>query len=824
MQEQARVVVIGGGITGCSILYHLAKMGWTDVALVEKGELTSGTTFHSVGLVSQFRTSSALMRLQNYSIKLYDSLKAEMGDELGWYKVGSLRLASSENQLKNLKRQLSRAKALGLNVDMISPAEAQRIFPPMSDESLYGAVYIPDDGYLEPNSITTALAQRARQMGAKVYTNTRVTGIELSPTGEVTKVITDQGEIKTGIVVNAAGQWAPRIGEMVGVTLPMTPLMHQFILTKPIPGHELPHYTPVVRDPDNLVYIREEVRGYLIGGFEHNPKTWSVNGVAWDFTQSLLPPEWELFDELMQGAMRRVPVLENAEIIKLVNGPEAITPDGTYLLGPVPGLRGFYVAAGMSLNGIAGGGGVGRTMAEWIVEGEPSEDVHEFNVRRFGPHFADRQFCAERAREIYKYYYFIRYPNDENEWGRGMRKSALYDHLKTFGAVFGEKHGWERVNYFDPEQPGRQAGADQHPVGWNRMPYFDRVGEEHAAARERVALFDMSSFNKIDVRGPGALALLNRLADNDIDKPVGSLTYTQFLNTRGGIEADLTIARLADDHFRVTTGTAFGASDMGWIVMHLPGVEAEGRPPVQVRDVTMDYTCLGLWGPQARAVLQKVTPDDVSNEAFPYMSARHIDIVGAIHESPVQTLAARVSYVGELGWELYFPAAHAVKLWDALLAAGAGFGIRPAGYKALDTLRLEKGYRAWSSDMTPAETPYEAGLGFCVRLNKGDFIGREALAQAKGKPLTRKLCVVTFDGADPILYGGEAVYSNGQVVGRIRGAGYGYTVGKTIGYTYLPVELAAPGTAVQIDVLGEYVSAVVENDPLYDPEGKKIRA
>ncbi|MBI2976460.1 MAG: FAD-dependent oxidoreductase [Chloroflexi bacterium] len=772
MQDQARVVVIGGGITGCSILYHLAKMGWTDVALVEKGELTSGTTFHSVGLVSQFRTSSALMRLQNYSIKLYDSLKAEMGDELGWYKVGSLRLASSENQLKNLKRQLSRARALGLNVDLISPAEARRIFPPMSDESLHGAVYIPDDGYLEPNGITTALAQRARQMGARVYTNTRVTGIELSPAGEVTKVITDQGEIKTGIVVNAAGQWAPRIGEMVGATLPMTPLMHQFILTKPIPGHELPRHTPVVRDPDNLVYIREEVRGYLVGGFEHNPKTWSVDGVAWDFTQSLLPPEWELFDELMQGAMRRVPVLEKAEIIKLVNGPEAITPDGAYLLGPVPGRRGFYVAAGMSLNGIAGGGGVGRTLAEWVVEGEPSEDVHEFNVRRFGPHFADRQFCAERAREIYKHYYFIRYPNDENEWGRGMRKSALYDRLKALGAVFGEKHGWERVNYFDPGQPGRQAGADQRPVGWNRMPYFDRMGEEHAAARERVALFDMSSFNKIDVRGPGAPALLNRLADNDIDKPVGSLTYTQFLNTRGGIEADLTIARLADDHFRVTTGTAFGASDMGWMVMHLPGAGADSRPPVQVRDVTMDYTCLGLWGPQARAVLQKVTPDDVSNEAFPYMTARHIGIVGAIqakvgaihespvpaiHESPVQTLAARVSYVGELGWELYFPVAHAVKVWDALLTAGAEFGIRPAGYKALDTLRLEKGYRAWSSDMTPAETPYEAGLGFCVRLNKGDFIGREALAKAKGKPLTRKLCVVTFDGADPNLYGGEAV-------------------------------------------------------------------
>ncbi len=827
MDSHARVVIIGGGITGCSIAYHLAKMGWTDIVLLEKGELTSGTTFHSVGLVSQFRTSSALMRLQNYSITLYDQLKAEMGDALGWHKVGSLRLASSEDQLKNLKRQLSRAKALGLNVGMISPAEAKRIFPPMTDESLYGAVYIPDDGYLEPNSITTALAQRAKQLGAKIYTNVRVTGIGTSPKGEITKVITDHGSLITEVVVNAAGQWAPRIGEMIGVNLPMTPLMHQFILTKPIPGHELPRATPVVRDPDNLVYVREEVGGYLIGGFESNPKAWSVDGVAWEFTQSLLPPEWELFDELMEGAIRRVPILERVEIVKLVNGPEAITPDGAYVLGPVPAVRGFWVAAGMSLNGIAGAGGVGKTMAEWIISGEPSEDVHEFNVRRFGPHFADRPAIAERAREVYKYYYFIRYPNDEIEWGRGMRQSALYDHLMKFGAVFGEKNGWERVSYFEPGRPGRQAGADQRPVGWNRMPYFDLVGEEHRAARERVALFDMSSFNKIDVRGPGACALLNRLADNNMDKPVGSLTYTQFLNSRGGIESDLTIARLGDDWFRVTAGTAFGASDMGWIQMHAP---PDGS--VEIRDVTTDYTCLGLWGPKARRVLQKVTRDDVSNEAFPYMSARHIEIEG------VQVLAARVSYVGELGWELYFPVEHAVKLWDSLLAADEEFGIRPAGYKALDTLRLEKGYRYWSGDLTPAENPYEAGLGFCVKINKGKFIGREALIKARERGLTRKLCLVTFTPApvsSPIakfsdgggwvgVYGGEAVYADGKIVGRIRGAGYGYTLGKTIGYTYLPIEFAKVGMVVKVDVLGEHVPAIVSPDPLFDPEGARLRA
>ncbi|MCP5087451.1 MAG: FAD-dependent oxidoreductase, partial [Rhodobacteraceae bacterium] len=543
MDTQARAVVIGGGITGCSIAYHLALRGWTDVVLVEKGELTSGTTFHSVGLVSQFRTSPAQMLLMNYSIGLYNQLKAEVGDVLGWHQVGSLRLASSRDQLKALQRNVSRAKALGLNADIISAAEALDIFPHMTGKNLHGAVYIPDDGYLDPNGITTELARRARQLGVKVYTDVLVTGIELSSQGEVTQVNTDHGSIKTEVVVNAAGQWAPRIGQMVGVNLPMAPLMHQYLTTKPIPGHELPLQTPVVRDPDNLVYIREEVRGFLIGGFELKPKAWSVEGVPWEFTQQLLPPEWDLFDELMEGAMRRVPILEQAEIIKLVNGPEAITPDGHYCLGPMPGLPGFYVAAGMSLNGIAGAGGVGKIMAEWIIEGEPSIDVHEMNVRRFGPHYADPHYVAEKAREIYKRYYYLHYPDDEAEWGRPLRLSALYPRLQAAGAVFGEKNGWERANYFEPEKSWRQAGADQHEWGWGQPPYFEQVGQECQAVRQRVGLLDMSSFGKIDVRGAGALTLLQRLAANNIDKPADSLTYTQFLNERGGIESDLTIVR-----------------------------------------------------------------------------------------------------------------------------------------------------------------------------------------------------------------------------------------------------------------------------------------
>ncbi len=812
MNNQARVVVIGGGITGCSIAYHLALMGWTDVILLEKGELTSGTTFHSVGLVSQFRTSPAQMLLMNYSIDLYNQFKADQGEALGWHQVGSLRLASSQDQLKALQRNVSRAKALGLNVDTISPGEALDIFPHMTGKSLHGAVYIPDDGHLDPNGITTEFARRAKDMGVSIQTRVLVTGIEVSAKGQITQVNTDHGNITTEIVINAAGQWAPRIGQMVGANIPMAPLMHQYLTTKPVPGHELPLQTPVVRDPDNLVYIREEVRGFLVGGFELKPKAWSINGVAWDFTQKLLPPEWALFDELMEGAIRRVPALEQAEIIKLVNGPEAITPDGHYCLGPLPGLPSFYVAAGMSLNGIAGAGGVGKIMAEWLIEGEPSIDVHEMNVSRFGPHYADMQYVAEKAREIYKNYYYLHYPTDEPEWGRPRRKSALYDRLQEAGAVFGEKNGWERANYFEPGQVGRQAGADQRQWGWHQPPYFEQVGQEVEAVRQRVGLLDMSSFGKIEVRGVGALPLLQYLAANNIDKPVGSLTYTQFLNKNGGIESDVTVVRLADDHFRIITGTAFTTRDLSRLTTHQP---ADGS--VTIEDVTDNWACLSLWGPQAREVLQQITANDLSPAAFPYMKGQTIDLAGATG------WAQRVSYAGELGWEMYIDPTEAVAVWDALVEAGQPFGLQPVGYKALESLRLEKGYRYWSGDITPSENPYEAGLGFAVKLNKGDFMGRKALLKAKETGLTHRLCSLVWDSMPGIIYGGEAVHANGSVVGRIRSGGYGYTIGKNIGLSYLPMELTEVGTQVAVEIFGEMVTAEVAPDAGYDHKGERLR-
>jgi 4-methylaminobutanoate oxidase (formaldehyde-forming) len=648
-------------------------------------------------------------------------------------------------------------------------------------------------------------------MGVEINTRVLVTGITLSEKRAVTEVITDHGNIKTECVVNAAGQWAPRIGDMVGVHIPIVSMMNQYLTTKPIAGHELPRQTPVIRDPDRLFYCREDVGAYLVGGFETNPKAWSTDGVPWGFTQELLPGEWELFEGIMEGAMQRIPILNQAGAIELINGPDAFTPDGYYAMGPVPGLKGFYVAAGGSDNGIAGGGGVGMLMAEWILEGETSIDTHEMNVRRFGPHLTDKTFRVEQCREVIRYYYHLRYPNDENEWGRPLRTSPLYDRLKGLGAVFGLKNGWERVNYFDTGQPWRQAGADQKNWGWGRPPYFDRVGSEVKAAREKAALFDMTSFGKIRMRGPGALALLQMLAANDLDRPVGSVTYTQFLNPKGGIESDVTVTRLKDDVFRVVSGTSFVSNDLGWIQLHMPD---DGS--VEIEDETERLACLGLWGPESRRVLGSVCDSDLSNEAFPYMTAKSVEI------THVAVWAQRASYVGELGWELYVQPQDALRVWDALMAAGAEYGLQPAGYKALDALRLEKGYVYWSADITPGDNPLKAGLGRFVRMNKPDFIGKAALEKIQKQGLGSMLVALTMD-AEGNLYGGESVSAEGKVVDRIRSGGYGYTIGRDIGLVYLPLELANAGRELDVQVMDRRVKARVAELPLVDPKGEKIR-
>lgn len=812
MKTSARVVIIGGGIAGCSLAYHLTNVhGWSDIVLLDKGQLTSGSTWHAAGIVTVFHTSPSLMRMRKYSMDLYKKLQADGGDQVGWRTVGSLRVASTADHFKFLQRQVSQGKAIGLDLAIISPEASLRHYPLMSKENLYGAMYLPGDGYLDPSGVTYELAKRAKEKGATVYTDTRVTGITLDAKCNVRGVQTDQGEIQTEIVVNAAGMWAPRVGAMVGTHLPMTPLTHQHLQAK-VADFTLPKDTPVLRDPANLVYIREEQGGFLIGGFEIDPVAHFTDGAPWEFNQQLFPPDWELFDPILQGAIKRVPMIEKAEAVMLLNGPEAITPDSRPLLGPVPGLNGYYVAAGLSHTGFGGGGAIGQIVAEWIVEGEPSQDTQEYNVRRFGEIYRDANVTAERAKESYKYYYFLRFPHDENESVRPLRLSPLDARLSALGAVWGEKNCWERVNYFDPGKPSRRMGADQRAWGWGKPAFFDQVGAEHRAVRERAGIFEMSSFGKIDVTGEGALALLQRLTDSNLDKPVGRVVYTQFLNARGGIESDLTITRLAEDHFRATTGSAFLPRDLGWITMHLPD---DGS--VAVRDVTTEWATIGLWGPRARDILSRATRDDVSNAALPYMSARRIRIAG------VEVIAQRVTYVGELGWEMYMPTSSASDVWDALIAPGKEFGIKPCGYKALESLRLEKGYRYWTADITPADNPYEAGLGFCVHLDKGEFNGRDALVKAKAQGLTRRLCTITLDGSAAI-YGGEAISANGTVVARLRSGGFGYTIGKNIGLAYLPLDMASEGTKLSIEVFGEHLPARVDADVLYDAKMERIKA
>ena len=810
MRGEAAVVVVGGGIIGCSIAYHLAAAGCREVVLLEKGELTSGTTFHSVGLVSQFRTSPADMRLMNYSIRLYRELAAEIGEAAGWRPVGSLRLASSAPMLQSLQRSVSRARALGLDVGIITPAEALHICPVMSGVGLHGAVHVPDDGYLEPNGITRELARRAAARGAEVVTGTRVTGIRLDPRGRIQGVETTAGPIRAECVVNAAGQWAPRVAAMAGVDLPIVPLMHQYLITRPVPGQELPRQMPVVRDPENLVYVREEVGGYLVGGFEPHPRAWRLDDVPWEFTQQLLPAEWELFDPLLTGAIRRFPAVEKAEILQLVNGPDGFTPDGHYALGPVPGRPGFWVAAGMSINGIAGAGGVGRVMAEWILEGEPSIDVWELNVRRFGAHLGDRRYAAEKAREVYRYYYAPQFPCDENEWGRPLRTSPLLERLVAQGAVFGERGGWERAHYFVPGRPGRRQGADERT--WERPSYWEHVAREHRTVRERVGVLDMTSFGKLDVTGPGALAFLQRLCSNDVDRPAGSLVYTQCLNSRGGIECDVTVTRLGESAFRVTTGTGSAAGDLGWLRLHLPD---DGS--VELADVTERHAVISLWGPDSRRTLAGVSRGDLSTPAFPYLTSRLIDVGG------VEVRANRVSFAGELGYELVAPLDGAGRVWDAVLAAGQEFGIEPVGYYALNTLRLEKCFYYWGDDVCPSDTPLEANLGFCVRFDKGDFIGRDALLRQRAAGLERKLVPLILGGTACVLWGGEAVVSAESVVGRVRSGGYGHTIGHNVALAYLPVELTQPGTAVAVESFGRLVPAEVRRAPLWDPRGERVR-
>jgi len=823
--DHARAVIICGGVGGTSIAYHLAERGWTEVVLVDRAELTSGSTFHSAGLVGQLRSSVTLTTMMMYGAGLYRRLRDETGVDPSWHEVGSLRLASSRARLAELQRQASWAKTFGLPLELISAKEAQDRFPLMSLDGVLGAVWLPTDGWLDPSGLAQALAAGARARGASIRQHHRVVGVDVAG-GRVTGVeLEHRGErftIEADVVVNAAGMYAPEIGRLAGVTVPIIPMAHQYLFTHSIEG--VTPGLPTMRDPDHLCYFREEVGGLCMGGYERDPAPWSLDGVPADFNHRLLEPDWPRFEAIMHGAIHRVPAIEDAGITRMINGPEAFTPDNEFILGESE-VRGFFVAAGFCAHGIAGTGGIGQQMARWIVDGEPELDLWKMDIRRFGGQYRSQKLTLARTYENYATYYDIHYPNEERFAGRPLRLSPAYDEVAALGAVFGEKSMWERPNWYTPNEAGagqatRAALEALRPRGWAGQHWSPAIGAEALATRRAAALFDESSFAKIEIDGPGALAFLQRLCDNDVDRPVGSIVYTQMLNHRGGIECDFTVTRLGERRFLIVTGTAVGNHDLGWIRKQLPaeGGGAAGDAAVFVRDVTSGRACFGLWGPRARDILAPLTKDDVSNEGFPYLTAREITVA----EIPV--LALRVTYVGELGWELYPPAEYGRALWNGLWSVGREHGLVAGGYRAIDSLRLEKGYRVWSSDITPEETPFEAGLGFAARLEKGDFIGRDALVSAKAAGPRKRLRCLALDDPRSVALGNEPIRVDGRIVGRVTSGGYGFAVERSIAYGYLPPDEAAFGTRGEIDIFGEWIGFEVMRDPLWDPEGERIRS
>lgn len=800
MIDQADVVVIGGGVTGASIAYHLGKAGAGRIVLLDKGELTSGSTCHAAGLVTQFNPSQTMMRFRKYSIELFN--------ELGVFETtGSLRIASSPEQLAEMRRGVSRARGIGMDVGLLSPEESLAKLPAASPDSLYGGVWVPQDGWLDPHRATYALADAARAFGVEIVQRCRVTAIERGPHGEISAVVTEQGRIATPCVVNAAGMWAPRIAAMVGAWVPSTPVDHQHIALHAVDGHELPRDMACFRDPDNLVYGKSEAGGILFGGYEPDaPARW-IDGVPWEHSARSLPPSEERFAQLMEGAIRRFPFLEKAGVVSLVCHPDAMTPDGNPLLGPMPGIPGFWMAAGLSLNGFGGAGGIGKTIAEWVTTGETELDVSGYRAWRFGSVYRDPQHAATAAREAYRYYYRLRYPFDQDEWGRPTRVSALHGRLQEAGTAFGVKSGFERAEYAEPGKPWRRVGADQRGWGWGEPPWLAAVGAEHRALREAAGIIDLSSFGKLRIEGPDALALLEFACDAQIDRPVGSVVYTQMLDHRGGVLADVTITRLGEQRYRMVTGAGVIAADHGWLV----GIAHRLAFDVEVSDESERTAVIGLWGPRVRGLMSAVTSADLSNEAFPFGTGQELLIGSA------PAFAQRITYVGEFGYELYVDPTWAVSVWDTLLAAGPA-DLRVCGYRALDGLRMEKGYRYMGTDLTPNDTPDQAGLAFCAKKD-ADYIGKDALrARREAGFATRIRTLLVGDGAWVPAYGGEVVLQDGAPVGRLRSVAYGYTVERMLAYAYLPMTIVE-GAVLTVETLAGPVAATVAGDRLVDPEG-----
>jgi sarcosine dehydrogenase len=808
LPKHVDVVVIGGGIVGCATAYHLARDHKLRVVLLEQNKLTSGSTWHAAGLVGQLRNSAAITQLLKKSVELYRTLETETGLQTGWKMTGCLRLARNQDRWIEFKRQATTARSFGMEMQLLSPREAQAKFPLMEVDDLVGASFLPTDGQASPSDITQALAKGARMHGARICEGISVQKINVV-NRQVVSLQTNQGEIFAEKFVNCAGMWSRHLGEMAGVNVPLIPVKHQYVITEKIAG--LAADAPTIRDPDRRTYFKEEVGGLAFGGYEPNPVVWDVDIVPADFEFQLFDDDWEHFEQHITASMARIPEIGKVGIKKMINGPESFTPDGNFILGKAPELNNFYVGCGFNAFGIASGGGAGWALASWVADGEAPMDLWPVDIRRFSSSQSTKTFVRDRTLEAYGKHYTVAYPHEEYLAGRGQLVSPLYEVLKDRGAVMGSKLGWERANWFS-----RNGAQDIYSMG--RQNWFEAVGEEHHAVRNGVGVFDQSSFGKFIVRGPYALKALNQICANDVSKPVGRVTYTQLLNKRGGIECDVSVMRLARNEFYLVTGTGFRLHDYNWIRGSL-----SDRRTVEIVDVTELYSTLSLMGPKSRQVLERVTTADVSTTAFPFGHVREVLIAGHfVH-------CARITYVGELGYELHVPVAGAPAVFRALVAAGADHDLRLCGYRAIESLRLEKGYRAWGSDITPNDTPFEAGLGFLVKLKtEFNFKGKDALLKMNNAPLIKLLTGFTTEREDIVLVGRETILRDGKFAGYLTSGGYGYTIGKPIGYGYVR---NADGVDVDYVMNGSY-ELVVANEPvkatpffgaLYDPKSERVR-
>lgn len=810
LPSSAKAVVIGGGIVGCSTAYHLAKLGWTDTVLLERKKLTSGTTFHAAGLVGQLRTSANITQLLGYSVDLYKRLEAETGLGTGWKMNGGLRLACNGERWTEVKRQATTARSFGLEMALLTPKEAQELWPLMTIDDLVGAAFLPTDGQANPSDITQALARGATMAGASIFEDTEVIDLVIDD-GRIRAVVTERGRIECERVVVCAGQWTRAFAARFGVNVPLVPMEHQYLITE---AFGVPTDLPTLRDPDRLTYYKEEVGGLVMGGYEPNPAPWAADGIPEGFHFGLLNPDIGRFEQIMELALGRVPALQTAGVKQLLNGPESFTPDGNFILGEAPTLRNFFVGAGFNAFGIASGGGAGMALAEWVVRGEAPFDLWPVDIRRFGrPHF-DADWIRRRTVEAYGKHYTMAWPSEEHASARPFRTSPLYERLKGQGACFGEKLGWERPNWFADPAAG-ETPRDVYTYG--RPNWFEAVAREHRAVREAAVIFDQTSFAKFSLKGRDAEQALSWICANDVARKPGSVVYTQMLNDRGGIECDLTAARLAEDEYYIVTGTGFATHDFDWIARNLSaGLD------VRLEDVTDSWSVLVLMGPHARDVLQKVASDDVSNEAFPFATMRDIRVAGH------SVRALRITYVGELGWELHVPVGHAKAVYDALMQAGRIDGLVNAGYRAIETCRLEKGYRAWGADIGPDHTPVEAGLGWAARKGGADFRGRAAVERQRAEGVRKLLVCLTSERSDIILLGRETIYRNGERAGWLTSGGYGHTIGKPIGLGYVRNSDGVDADYVlsgqyELDVAGIRVAATPSLSPLYDPRGMRVR-